>query len=131
MGRYRISSARTDIDRRIAEHLVVSEKFVLRAIQDCEEFDRTVEDRTERLRARRVGKDLRRVLAVLSDVGRVGGGLDLSSSEKGPIDPIRKIPPEKKIPPQKKIPKEKIQPPPPPPPPPPPSPMAEDEESEI
>lgn len=126
MSRYRIRSATIEIDRQIAEELVLAEKFVLRAIRSCELHDRSAEERSEKLRTRKVARDLKRVLATLSEVGRVANPFAVADTAKAPIEPLKKIPKPKKVETEKKIPA----PPPPPPPPRPPVLIEDDPEFE-
>lgn len=83
--------SKESIDTKVSAHLKEAERVVLDALRDCGQHEKSVGGRLEKLRTRKVARDLKRILASILDVRKVQRSfVDLSE------DPTPKLIPKSK-----------------------------------
>jgi len=71
--------SKESIDKKVSAHLKEAERVVLDALRDCGQHEKSVVERLEKLRTRKVARDLKRILASIMDVRKVNRSfVDLS-----------------------------------------------------
>ena len=92
MSRLRVQLSSSEIDRKVASHMVDAERIFLSALRDCEGYVRSAKNPIEVARTRGVIRDLKGMLRGIAGIRRIRPIYDTEDIDLNPSKPTPKRP---------------------------------------